>query len=138
MWVATSAANNWNDRAGQLRPYNRTIDGRAKAPENSVEALVDPSKLPRNPFNGASVFVAANDPNSNNRAIPGALCCAGRGNSTGEYVYFALIFQGTDSTGAGPAPGGSPMNGAYARAFHAGQDGTLAGLRNGIFMARLN
>jgi hypothetical protein len=30
------------------------------------------------------------------------------------------------------------MNGAYAKAFYAGQDGTLAGLRNGVFLARLN
>lgn len=137
MWVASGASCNWNSRAGQLRPFNRTIDGHAAPPESSVEDLVDPSKMPRNPFNGASIFVAANDPNTSGHAIPGAICCAGRAESSGEYVYFALIFQGTDSSGKGPKTGGSSMNGT-AKAFYAGQDGTLAGLRNGVFLARLN
>ncbi len=85
--------------------------------------MVPPEKTPRNPFNGASYWLAVNDPDR--ASVPheaGAIACAY--SQEGSWNYFALIFQGTDSTSADE--------------FHAGQDyQNIEGLRNGIFVARV-
>ncbi len=135
-WIARQDGN-WTGPSAPITPNGRTIDGTAAAPESTVEAKIDPSKIPRNPFNGASVFVSASDPAAAGHVVPGAICCAGAGESTGM-VYFALIFQGTDSTTTTPGSTGGGTGGLPSTSFYAGQDGNLAGLRNGVFMARLN
>ena len=94
--------------------------GRTEAvPATSVNGIVPPEKHPRNPFNGASYFAAAN--NGTGGVIPGALLTAQAGD-TGDFEYFALIFLGTDSIDNTD--------------FHAGMDTSLAGLRNGVFFGR--
>jgi prepilin-type N-terminal cleavage/methylation domain-containing protein len=98
---------------------DETVSGRIPASlEVSVSGIVPPERQPRNPFNGASVFVTSNLPDES--PIPGALACGYEDDS--DFNYFALIFQGTDNTDD--------------ESFHAGQSNTLAGLRNGIFLAR--
>lgn len=96
-------------------------------PETSVEDTIPPERLPRNPFNGASVFAETNHPWGMQSVIPGALAC-GSADDEG-FIYFAFIFQGTDSSSYAAEDGSDT--------FHAGQQATLPGLRNGIFMARL-
>jgi len=96
-----------------------SVVGRAVDPATNVQGIVPPEKHPRNPFNGASYFASAN--NATAVVIPGALLAA-QAADTGDFVYFALIFLGTDSTGVTD--------------FHAGMDTSLAGLRNGVFFAR--
>jgi prepilin-type N-terminal cleavage/methylation domain-containing protein len=137
-WIARPTGN-WAGPSAAITPTGRTIDSVSAVPESNVEAKVDPSKIPRNPFNGASVFVPACDPPTAGHVVPGAICCVGHGEST-DLVYFSLLFQGTDATtttpGASGAGGGAA--GLPSTSFYAGQDGSLAGARNGVFMARLN
>lgn len=115
----------WNK---QTSPPTISILGRNgpanDPPEVSVEALVPPEKVILNPFNGASYFLPPNTPGLQYNAIAGALA-SGFVADTPNWTYHALVFQGTDNT--------------QKNQFYAGQDaGSLAGLRNGIFMARLN
>ncbi|MDY6852519.1 MAG: type II secretion system protein [Thermodesulfobacteriota bacterium] len=115
----------WNK---QTSPPTIQITGRNGAaddpPEVSVEEIIPPEKIILNPFNGASYFLPPNTPGLTFNAIAGALA-SGFVTDTGNWTYHALIFQGTDNT--------------QRTQFHAGQDAaTLAGLRNGIFMARIN
>ncbi len=125
-WVANTGAN-WI--ATPLTPSGRLVDTASAAPESSVSQIIAPEKIPRNPFNGASVFVATNNPAAVGVA-PGAIACASATElATGSYIYYAFCFQGTDSTtDAANVP----------TSFYAGQDTmTIAGLRNGIFFARI-
>ncbi len=132
-WI-THTAGNWTDIGSMRRPVGRTIGGAGADPEATVSDIVDPSKLPRNPFSGASVFVAANHPPSAG-VVPGAICCVGI--ADGTFQTFALLFQGTDSTTTTPTNAGGGTT--PSTSFYAGQSGeTLAGVRNGVFMARLN
>ncbi len=132
-WIAQPGGN-WTG-AVSLRPIDREIGGVNALPEATVSDILDPSKLPRNPFSGASVFVTANNPPTAGGPVPGAICCVGI--SDGTFQSFALLFQGTDSTTTTPtAVGGGTMP---TTSFYAGQSGAnLAGVRNGVFMARLN
>ena len=125
MWVANPTANPWVSSpppvvTGRLMPGS-TID---TAPQNPVKSLVPPEKSMVNPFNGLNVFAPGNFP-----ALPvtGALASCMGARETDGWYYVALLFQGTDSNVADFSDG----------TFFAGQDITSQGLRNGIFVARI-
>lgn len=127
-WIPDTTNSNWAG-TGQTISTNRTIGGvMASTPETSVRGVVPPEKALRNPFNGTDVFATANQPSGN--VIPGAIA-AGQAvdNSSGQsWTYYAFIFQGTESSTTALSSDTS---------FHAGMgNSSLAGLRNGIFMAR--
>lgn len=114
--------SNWNKR-GTLASVPGRNNSNA-APETSVEGIMPPERIPRNPFNGLEYFLAGNAPTGTYNFIPGALACSWQPDS--GFHYFALVFQGTDNT---------PTN----LGFHAGMaTNTINGLRNGVFMARLS
>jgi prepilin-type N-terminal cleavage/methylation domain-containing protein len=128
-WIGNDPSN-WNSdatRVGFIDTAARNIAETNTPPEAAVEDLVPPERLPRNPFSGASVF---DELPTSSGIIPGALACgkAQDGSSEGNWVYFALVFQGTDSE-ASDTPSDASL--------HAGMGIDLAGLRNGIFMARM-
>lgn len=121
----TSGGNNDN--------WTSTVDVSDRDPnpvEASVEDIIPPERLPRNPFNGANVFASTNHPWDQQTPIPGALACGRAPEPDGNFIYFAMLFQGTGSTHF-------QFSAAPELVFHAGQDLTLPGLRNGIFMARV-
>ncbi len=145
-WVATTSASNWQGPSNKLpvwgrnavRPVGATPPGGTAAdpPDTVVEQLVPPEKVPRNPFNGANVFnTTANYPSVARGPIPGALCCAAYRENNLNFVNFALLFQGTDSTRGYNSYIYSNNNPGL---FHAGQDITMEGVRNGVFMARVH
>lgn len=121
----TRAADNWNSRnSGPL-----AVTGRVGAPEASVQDLMPQDKVMRNPFNGADVFGAANDPydGSPAGAIPGAIAFASQ--LDGIYNYYSLLFQGNDNT---------VYSSTSDASFHAGMGPTtIGGIRNGVFVARV-
>ena len=120
LWTGADDSN-WNKR-GTLQGVTGRNTTNAP-PETSVEGIVPPEKVPRNPFNGASYFLSANVPSGTYNWVPGALAGSYIAD-TGGWNYFALLFQGTD-------------NKVGNLGFHAGQDNTsIEGLRNGIFFAR--
>jgi len=133
-WIANTA-NNWTGAlwpAKGLAPVTPGgwggYDSRPTAPECVVANTIPPEKLPRNPFNGATYFVSANLP-SGTTVIPGAIACAVHNETGTSWHYYAFLYQGTDST-----TGGTAVNTSY----YAGQDPTsVAGLRNGVFFARV-
>ena len=130
-WIADNTnASNWNTGAGALAPVAGRNGGNA-LPETTIQEMIPGVKIPVNPFNGVNVFSIANDPSNTPQAITGALACAGIDENIAAdpgWHYYALIFQGTDSTTTG-------LN--VNTTFYAGQGPTnLAGLRNGIFLAR--
>jgi len=129
-YIARNIDNvSWNDFSTQRTVAGRRINGIVTKPEASVEAHVPPDKIPRNPFNGVSVFENPNDPYAGSSCVTGAIACAGiNENTTTGWNYYALLFQGTDNTVYGYNNDNS---------FHAGQGLDLGGLRNGIFLARL-
>lgn len=128
-WIATTSSSNWNNSANTIVPQGRLVDGSTPGGMlEVVENLVPPDKIPRNPFNGVSVFESPNYPTAN--PITGAMACSGHGESTGGWIYFAFLWQGTDSTTTTAGPD------APTTTFFAGQDSTLEGLRNGVFLAR--
>ena len=136
IWIADTSTCNWNDsNTAYMAPSGRYMDGTPNVPpEDCVENIVPPDKIPRNPFNGVSVFEIPNLPTAN--PVTGAIACAGHGESAGGWGYFALLYQGTDSTTAAPGGGGAAT--APQTSFHAGMSADkVAGLRNGIFMARV-
>lgn len=130
-WVATAGGSNWSSRTTPLIAIAGRVQGTVTSapPENSVEAIVPVEKVPRNPFNGTSVFSAANDPIATATPLPGSIACGWAIDTarTGNWAYFGFIFQGTDNTTTDPT---------LATSYLAGQEPTLAGLRNGIFFAR--
>jgi prepilin-type N-terminal cleavage/methylation domain-containing protein len=132
-WIADSSDSNWNETGSNFSIQGRVINTVIHSkPEVSVEGIIDPSMIPRNPFNGASVFLSVNQPNT--RVIPGAIACSyAEDISTGaRFDYFALIFQGTDSTVADPDPSAAGVD------FHGGMNNsTIQGLRNGVFLAKV-
>jgi len=133
-WIASTGTNNWaTGGSGYVTVPGRLMNGVAASPSMRVEALVPPEKLQRNPFNGVSVFAAPNYPGAG-IPVTGAIAFGGNGEASGQWIYFALIFQGTDSTAAA-AGVGNETNGT---SFHAGMSGSLPGLRNGVFVARVN
>jgi type II secretory pathway pseudopilin PulG len=144
-WVATDDTNNWNDQTGLTIVTGRYMgdDGAGNPsttsipPENSVEEIIEPAKIPRNPFNGGSVFIdVPNDPEEASEIIPGAIACAVAPDLStgGAFDYYAFVFLGTDSadTGAGPYA-------AETADFHAGQasGASLAGVREGVFFTKV-
>lgn len=133
-WIA-SMNTNWAERRGDDAGLIQ-ITGRAQGeendsvPENSVEAIVPIEKIPRNPFNGVSVFQVTNNPSAAESAIPGAVACGWDEDDSraGTWAYFGFVFQGTDNTTYDPEDDDS---------YLAGQSTELIGLRNGIFFARV-
>jgi prepilin-type N-terminal cleavage/methylation domain-containing protein len=149
-----AAAQNWvgnnNTRTSNWTSYNGgttsggriAVPGRVQsgvtgdaAPEASVEETIPPEKVIVNPFNGVNVFRSPNDPTGTNIPIPGAIACATAvepvsiSGGTINWQYYALLFQGTDSTSVDLTNNNS---------FYAGMGTSdIAHLRNGIFMARL-
>ena len=126
LWIADTGENPWVSDTppsvlGRIEPGS-TDD----APESPVKALVPPEKAMTNPFNGLNVFVDGNYPDS--VPVTGALASCMGARETDGWYYVALLFQGTDSTSTDTT---SP------EAFFAGQDSTSQGLRNGIFVARI-
>ncbi len=134
-WVAYDTNSNWNSTGTPIGVTGRTIGGSAAGtdipPEVSVEEILDPAKLPRNPFNGTSIFNVNNYDDSN--IIPGSIACAKATDSStgGTFDYYAFVFLGTDSDKSAANPDNA--------SFHAGQTATnLPGLRNGVFFAKTN
>lgn len=133
-WIADQTGSNWNKvgwnaDAEEVAGRNMTATGQDLAPEASVEDVVPPEKIPRNPFNNVSVFAVTNFPTTN--VITGAISCGtiAEGTAPDQWHYYAFLFQGTDSSTTLPN---------VATSYHAGQaPTTLAGLRNGVFFARL-
>lgn len=168
--ASAGGATVWIGSGGNWRTVGVAVTGRmigggaAATVESAVIGFVPPERLPRNPFSGLSVF----DEYPTVGSIPGALA-AGMAADAGINFY-ALIFQGTDSTSislaavqvpdlisqlaglllprdafAAPSEGDGPpeefsgsgdaQSGGLT--FHAGMGKDLAGLRNGVFMARI-
>ena len=134
-WVANQTTSNWNKTGWAATPIE--VAGRRmvsateadRTPEASVENVVPPEKIPRNPFNNVSVFAATNNPTAN--VITGAIACGGisEGDAPDEWHYYAFLFQGTDCT---------VIATDNEDTYHAGQaPDTIEGLRNGVFFARV-
>ena len=120
-WLArTYGAEGWQTASAVT---GRVMGATANAPVSGpAEAIFPKDKAIRNPFNGLYIFDSGNDPTAN--AVPGTLASGFIGETDGWY-YFALTFQGTENTGITTAD------------MHGNMDATsLAGLRNGVFMAR--
>ena len=139
IWVADTGNNNWNNGPNQVigaSPID--ITGRFmntagnQPPEDTVEDITPPDKIPRNPFNGVSVYELPNFPDSQGNPVTGAIGCGVfLESATTGWHYYAFVYQGTDSTTFTLGP--NDMT-----ALHAGMESrTLEGLRNGIFLARL-
>ena len=138
IWIANNASSNWNNDGASafVAVTGRRMNGAAStSPSMKVEQIVPPEKLQRNPFNGVSVFATPNDPAIAGTPVTGAIACGARGETSGQWIYFALLFQGTDSTSILNVNGATEVG---AGVFHAGMSGSLAGLRNGVFVARVN
>ena len=134
-WVAGNNSTNsaWSNYSGDRRwVYGRRMPGNPNSnlrPEAWVSDLVPPEKIIVNPFNGLNVFTTGNYPSSN--PVTGAIASAAYPeDTTSGFHYIALVFQGTDSTSVTLSPTNSDTT------FHAGMATDLAGLRNGVFMAR--
>lgn len=128
-WVAENTGRRSWAAAANDGERNRIL-GRVEVtanntPEEQVVDLIPPEKQLLNPFNGVSVFAAPNRPGGADQPVTGALACGGAWE--GDFVYVALVFQGTDSTT-------TAFNADTS--FHAGMGTTLEGLRNGIFLGR--
>ena len=135
-WVADAGSgSNWQDDgnpAGNLENIANRNDGTnpISQPNTGVKEIMPRAKILTNPFNGLSVFSSGNDPAdlAVNHAVTGAIGCAWIVPPAVTYHYYALVFQGTEST----------WTNLTTYTFYAGQDeGTIEGLRNGIFVARL-
>ena len=125
-WVANSGTN-WRGDTVIINGRNMGADENV-APETSVEGIIPPEKVIRNPFNEVNVFQTPNYPE--NTVVTGAIACGTIAENEGtvdEWHYYGLLFQGTDSTTIDDNP----------TTFYAGQNTDLPGLRNGIFFARL-
>ncbi len=138
-WIARqSHANNWTESNALADIPGRCSGDSSSAtandpPECSVEAIIAPEKLPRNPFNGAQVFVEANDPETSGFVTPGAIAfgCANDPVGGNNFAYFAFVFQGTDALSINLGLNDTDT-------VYAGQESrTITGLRNGVFAARL-
>lgn len=145
-WIADNSRirSNWNTHnlgagtSGGVGVQGRKINGADKIlPETTVEGIIEPGKIPLNPFSATSVFNIQNNPVHNTSTgvvAPGAIAC---GQDTDKSItnstYVALIFQGTDSTTTANADHSPTINKA---SFHAGMDESISGLRNGVFMSR--
>ena len=127
-WVANQSTSNWNLTGTPIAITGRNMGADEDVPpETSVEGIIPPEKVIRNPFNEVNVFQISNHPTSN--VVTGAIACGtiAEGSGVDIWHYYGFLFQGTDST--------TIINADTS--FFAGQAVTLAGLRNGIFFARL-
>jgi len=101
-------------------------------PEDAVEDVTPPDKIPRNPFNGVSIYELPNHPTAQSNPVTGAIACGGilETPASSGWDYYAFVYQGTDSTTF-------TLGGTDITSFHAGMESrTIQGLRNGIFLAR--
>ena len=105
----------------------------------AVEGIIDPAKIMRNPFNGASVFLPPNEPQNANpgKPIPGAIACAFAPDSStgGNFNYYAFVFQGTDSTRSSGMPSLADFHAGMG--YPAGASFPLDMLRQGIFFTKV-
>ncbi len=138
-WVATQDDNNWNLKGGTkdqrvtITVPGRFMDGAEATPEDTVEDLVPPDRVIRNPFTEVSIFRNPNDPDTQGRAISGAVACGAAEEATGGWLYFGLAFQGSDSTEADLSTEENAQDGL----FHAGMGiSDIGRLRNAVFMGR--
>jgi prepilin-type N-terminal cleavage/methylation domain-containing protein len=151
-WSVSGAGGIAANQAGQIAVDGRAIAAAAIAnltgavPETTVEGVMPPEKVIRNPFNEVNVFQTTNDPVAAAAPVTGAIACGtiidvGPGNAitagSDNWHYYGFVFQGTDTTssvlGASTAGAATGNN-----TFYSGQaDNTLNGLRNGIFFARV-
>ena len=140
-WVATGTnQTNWNTQTALIAVTGRYVNAIGcpacvpQAPENSVEEIIEPAKIPRNPFNGGSIFLSGpNDPEIVGNVIPGALACtvAEDLSTGGTFDYYAFIFQGTDSLNTTSAPENADYHGGMAAAA------SLPGAREGVFFTKV-
>ncbi len=127
-WLADTDASNWNSTGSPVSISGRNPGGSGPdTPEKSVEDMIPPEKMPRNPFSGSAVFHSSNYPASADTPIAGAIACGEA--VSGNSQYFGLIWQGTGSNVGGCATDGAE--------FYAGQSTSLEGLRNGVFLAQV-
>lgn len=138
-WVAHAPGLcNWNNGptnvigTAPIIITGRYMNGNPDVPtEDTVEDVTPPDKIPRNPFNGVSVYELPNYPTAQGNPVTGAIACGGilEDTATG-WNYYAFCYQGTDSTTY-------TLGATDITSFHAGMDSqTIEGLRNGIFLAR--
>lgn len=135
-WIAEDLPDtNWKmdwDVATQARsidglePDGRYVDGQTGAAaeiQSVVQDYVPPEKEVLNPFNGVSVFTTEeNDPQTVGTVVPGAIACGGVAKQNSR-SYYALVFQGTDS---------STIDVATETSFHGGMHSqNLEGLKEG-------
>ena len=132
-WVGNSGVNsNWHTAQENVNNREETSGGGDTDPNTGVKEIMPQAKMLTNPFNGLWVFSSGNDPVAVGNAVTGAIGCAWVDDpntaTVPHYQYYALLFQGTEST----------WTDATTYTFYAGQDdASLEGLRNGIFVARL-
>ncbi len=125
--IGERGACNWNNNGNLFNVDGRNHNGNAALPETSVQDTMPQDKVMRNPFNGSNVFADANDITVHG-AVTGAIGFAGRPDEN-DYIYYALLFQGTDNTSSTPTSDS---------AWHAGMGPQAIGnVRNGIFVARV-
>ncbi|MBU2547127.1 MAG: type II secretion system GspH family protein [Proteobacteria bacterium] len=133
VWIADTGNSNWGN--GTLISMAGRYMGTSSLnkPETSVQATIAPEKIPRNPFNEVSVFATPNLPTTNNPVVGAIACGVDKDTAAASDVwyYYGFLFQGTDSTSITITGGGSTGT------FYAGQNNTLAGLRNGVFLSRV-
>jgi len=140
-WSISGAGGTAANTPGQIAVDGRTMTATTMVnltgivPETTVEGMIPPEKVLRNPFNEVNVFQASNDPAAVGQPVTGAIACgtvidAGPGAAgTDDWHYYGFVFQGTDV---------STNTLQTTTSFYSGQDDTtLAGLRNGIFFARV-
>jgi len=131
MWVAhPSAPQSWNVETGTID--GRLVNAAPATPVDSASSFVPVDKIPKNPFNGISVFGLQNFPGAAGAgtAIPGAMANVYYAEAnTPQWKYVAFLFQGTEN---------SSNTLTDAEAYHADMDpNSIEGVRNGVFMARV-
>lgn len=127
-WVAAGSRGFGGGPANWTASPAQAVTGRVpNIPETNVAGILPPEKTLRNPFNGASVLASSNNPVTSAGVVPGSLFLGIA--VDGSSLYYAFIWQGTDST---------TTNIFNNNTFYAGQISafSLPGLRNGVFFAR--
>jgi prepilin-type N-terminal cleavage/methylation domain-containing protein len=134
-WVAAAADSGgddpaaWNNWQGVGLITGRLVDDVEVGPKGTAKSFVPVDKIPRNPFNGQSVFDLQNwpAPAGVGTAVPGAIA-NGYYEESDNWYYFAFVFQGTENVDGEAADDAD---------YHADMAvDSLDGLRNGIFFAR--
>lgn len=136
-WIADDGSGNWNKVVTAINGRTVGGSGNGTTATCTVQALIAQEKQPVNPFNGLNIFIKPGNLPSGTATVPGAIAYGVNTdvnqNPGGLWNYYAFIFQGTDAT-SGNIDGSAP---AYEKVFYGGQAITLAGLRNGIFVGRV-